>query len=170
MGTRRAALYWMAGAKHYEELIAWQLADQVSVHVLTLTARDRFSRDLKLHSQTEDAVNSVCRNIAEGFGCKHVEFARFLKVSRRSLNELRDAFRAAQLKRYVTPDDYAPIAQLSRRLYPALSRLIAYLESTPDPIPASRNSGPRSTSRTTCTPCTPCTPRTPRTPRTDRDS
>jgi hypothetical protein len=30
-------------------------------------------------------VNSVCRNVAEGFGCEsHVEFARFLKISRRA--------------------------------------------------------------------------------------
>ena len=151
----------MAGATRHEELIAWQLADQIRIHVLNLTKREPFARDLKLRSQTEDAANSVCRNIAEGFGCKHIEFARFLVVSRRSLNELRDAFRGAQLKGYVTADDYAPIAALSRRLYPALSRLIAYLESTPDPI---------GTTRTFRTPRTPRTNRTPRTPRTDRYS
>ena len=33
-------------------------------------------------------------------------------ISRRSLNELRDAFRGAQLKRYVTPADYEPIERL----------------------------------------------------------
>jgi four helix bundle protein len=87
------------------------------VLVLELTDRERFARDLKLHSQTEDAVNSMCRNIAEGFGCKHKEFARFLVISRRSLNELRDAFRGAQLKHYVTPAEYEPIERLARRLY-----------------------------------------------------
>jgi four helix bundle protein len=123
----------MAGATRHEELIAWQLADQIRIRVLDITKRDGFAKDLKLRSQTEDAANSVCRNIAEGFSCKHVEFARFLKISRRSLNELRDAFRGAQLKQYVTASDYAPIATLSRRLYRAFSRLIAYLEITPDP-------------------------------------
>ena len=53
-----------------------------------------------LKSQIEGAVNSVCRNIAEGFGCgTHAEFARFLGISRRSLNELQDALRGALLKR-----------------------------------------------------------------------
>jgi len=147
----------MAGATRHEELIAWQLADQIRVRVFDLTKRDGFAKDLKLRSQTEDAANSVCRNIAEGFSCKHVEFARFLKIARRSLNELRDAFRAAQLKHYVTSSDYAPIEMLSRRLYRAFSRLIEYLETTPDPPRTNR------TARTKRTPRTDCTNRTNRT-------
>jgi four helix bundle protein len=123
----------MPGAKRYQDLIVWQLADQIRVLVFTLTGRQCFKRDLKLHSQTEDAVNSVCRNIAEGFGCKHKEFARFLEISRRSLNELGDSFRTAQLKRYVTAHDYEPIWRLTHRLYPAFARLIRYLQTTPDP-------------------------------------
>jgi four helix bundle protein len=147
-GIRRAPSKRMAGATRHEELIAWQLADQIRICVLDLTKGDGFAKDLKLRSQTEDAANSVCRNIAEGFSCKHVEFARFLKISRRSLNELRDAFRAAQLKQYVTASDYAPIETLSRRLYRAFSRLIEYLETTPDPPRPNRTNR---TSRTNCT-------------------
>jgi four helix bundle protein len=60
------------GAKRYRDLIGWQLADQIRVLVFKLTERACFARDLKLHSQTEDAVNSVCRNIAEGFGCSTI--------------------------------------------------------------------------------------------------
>jgi len=123
----------MRRAKRYEDLIVWQLADQIRVLVFKLTERECFTRDLKLCSQTEDAVNSMCRNFAEGFGCKHKEFARFLEISRRSLNELRDSFRAAQLKRYVTAHEYEPIWQLAHRLYPAYARLIRYLQTTPDP-------------------------------------
>src|SRR5262245_42800221 len=123
----------MRGARRYQDLIVWQLADQIRVLVFKLTERERFARDFKLHSQTEDAVNSVCRNIAEGFGCKHKEFARFLEISRRSLNELGDSFRTAQLKRYVSAHDYEPIWRLTHRLYPAIARLIRYLQTTPDP-------------------------------------
>lgn len=123
----------MPAARRYQDLIIWQLADQIRVLVFELTERQCFRRDLKLHSQTEDAVNSVCRNIAEGFACKHKEFARFLEISRRSLNELGDAFRAAQLKRYITAHDYEPIWRLTHRLYPAFARLIRYLQTTPDP-------------------------------------
>ena len=123
----------MAGAKHFKELIAWQLADQLRVEIFKFTSRPAFTRELKLRSQTEDAANSVCRNIGEGFGGSHAEFARFLRISRRSMNELQDAFRSAELKNYVTDADLAAARQLMRRLYPAISRLIAYLDSTPDP-------------------------------------
>ena len=86
----------MAGARHFTELIVWQLADELRRATLALTDRPAFRRDLKLHSQTEDAVNSACRNMAEGFGCEtHREFARFLRIARRSLNELQDAYEAA---------------------------------------------------------------------------
>jgi four helix bundle protein len=159
-GIRRAPSKRMAGATRHEELIAWQLADQIRICVLDLTKGDGFAKDLKLRSQTEDAANSVCRNIAEGFSCKHVEFARFLKISRRSLNELRDAFRAAQLKQHVTASDYAPIETLSRRLYRAFSRLIEYLETTPDPPRTNPTNRTNRTSRN-------CTNRTNRTSRTN---
>jgi len=137
----------MRAAKRYEDLIVWQLADQIRVLVFQLTSRESFTRDLKLHSQTEDAVNSMCRNIAEGFSCKHKEFARFLQISRRSLDELRDSFRAAQLKRYVTAHEYEPIWRLAHRLYPAYAELSHYLRTTPDPDQPPPRRKPR-TSRT----------------------
>jgi four helix bundle protein len=116
------------GARHFTELVVWQLADELRIQILTLTSRSPFLRDGRLRSQTEDAINSVCRNIAEGFGCRsHLEFARFLDISRRSLNEVQDALRGAQLKGYLTAADLEPVATLCRRFYPALGRLIAYL-------------------------------------------
>lgn len=115
-------------ARHFGELIVWQLADAIRVQVPRLTARPGFSRDLKLQAQTEDAINSVCRNIAEGFGCdSHREFVRFLVITRRSLNEVQDALRGAQLKGHVSTSDLVTIRALLNRLYPALSRFIASL-------------------------------------------
>jgi four helix bundle protein len=128
----------MHGARHFTELDIWQIADQIRVETFKLTARPAFARDLKAKSQADDAVNSVCRNIAEGFGCGHIEFARFLIISRRSLNELQDTMRGAELKGYVTAADCAAIRTLLRRLFPAMSSLIAYLRRTPDPGTRSR--------------------------------
>ena len=123
----------MSGARHFKELIVWQLGDELRRTVFTLTAWPRFRRDLKLHGQTEDAINSVCRNIAEGFGCEtHREFSRFLKISRRSLNEIQDAFETALEKGFVSEDDLVTPRRLSRRLVKALSRFIAYLDRTPN--------------------------------------
>ncbi len=75
----------------------------------------------------------MCRNIAEGFGADtHGQFAWYLRVSRRSLNELSDALRSALQKRYSTPADLSPAFALVRRLYPALNNFISYLERTKD--------------------------------------
>ena len=144
----------MRGARHYSELTVWRLADELRIETLKLTNRPAFARNLKAQSQAEDAVNSICRNTAEGFGCEtHGQFAWFLRIARRSLNELQDAFRGAEQKGSVTSSDLIPIRALTRRLYPALNRFIAYLDSTPDyrpnrgkikPMPPSQ---PRSNTR-----------------------
>ena len=118
----------MTGARHYRELIVWQLADAIRVHVFTFTARADFRRDSRLRAQTDDAIESVCRNIAEGFGGTDAEFRHFLIVARRSLNELSDSLRSARLKNYISQDDLHQISALSRRLHPALGGLIQHLE------------------------------------------
>jgi four helix bundle protein len=123
----------MAGARHFSQLVAWQLADALRVEILKLTQGTACASDWKFRQQLEDAIDSVCRNIAEGFGADtHGQFAWFLRIARRSLNEVRDALRSALLKRHTTPADLSPAFDLIRRLYPALNNFIAYLEATPD--------------------------------------
>ena len=124
----------MPPARHFTDLVVWQLADQLRVETLRFTGRPDFQRDLKLRSQTEDAINSVCRNIAEGFGCAtHAEFARFLEIARRSFNEIQDCLHGAALKGYVARDELGTVRMLVKRLAPALNRLIADLRRRPDP-------------------------------------
>lgn len=121
-------------ARHFKELVCWQWADQLRRDAFVFTARPRWQADRKLREQAEDALGSVCRNIAEGFGCEsHDEFARFLEISRRSLNEVQDCSRHAMVKGYLTEVEGAPLFALMRRLYPALNRLWTYLKSTPSP-------------------------------------
>jgi four helix bundle protein len=123
----------VSGARHFQDLIVWQLADELRGETFALTATPRFGDDLKLRSQVEDAINSACRNIAEGFGADtHREFARFLRISRRSLNEVQDAFVGARAKKYVADCDLRPARILLRRLYPAMNAFIAYLDRTPN--------------------------------------
>jgi four helix bundle protein len=123
----------MPGAKHFSQLTVWQLADALRVEVLKVTRGPFCATDWKYRSQLEDAIDSVCRNIAEGFGADtHAQFAWFLRISRRSLNEVSDALRSALLKRYATATALAPAFDLRRRLVPALNNFIAYLDRTPN--------------------------------------
>ena len=66
-GLAHAVDIVVAGAQHSTDLIVWKLADEMRVGVFALTRRPAFGRDFKLRSQTDDAIDSVCRNIAEGF-------------------------------------------------------------------------------------------------------
>ena len=119
----------MPGARHFTQLIIWQLADQLRAQVFELTKKFPFAADLKLRSQVDDAAESVCRNIAEGFGCKSDrEFARFVRIGRRSLNEVQDCFRSALLKGYVADTDLVASRRLMRRLYPAISSFLRTLD------------------------------------------
>ena len=132
-GMAGASAAAMAGARHFSQLITWQLADALRIEILKLTQGTACATNWKFRQQLEDAVDSVCRNIAEGFGADtHRKFAWFLRVARRSLNEVSDALRSALLKHYTTPADLSPAFDLIRRLYPALNNFIAYLELTPD--------------------------------------
>ena len=120
------------GARHFSQLIIWQLADELRCEILKLTARPEFERHRRLREQTNDAIDSVCRNIAEGFGADtHAQFAWFLRISRRSLNEVQDALLSAQEKENVTAAELSSVRALIKRLFPGLNRLISYLERTP---------------------------------------
>jgi four helix bundle protein len=121
----------MKAARHYTELIVWQLADGIRNETYALTRRPPFARDFRLKAQSEDAIESVCRNIAEGFGGSHGQFAGYLGHAKNSLNELQDCFTAAQSKGHVTDQRLKPARSLMRRLFPAVGNLIAYLRRTP---------------------------------------
>ena len=125
----------MAGAQHFTELIVWQLGDQHRAEIFKLTNRPRLRADFKLRAQLDDAADSVCRNIAEGFGCQsHREFARFVRIGRRSLNEVQDELRSAVLKEYLAEDDLASVRQLQRRLYAAIAALLRHLDGGRDGV------------------------------------
>jgi four helix bundle protein len=122
----------MQVARHFRELLVWQLADDLRQQIYRLTRRPRFAADERLRKQTDDAIESACRNIAEGFAGSHKQFRNYLLIARRSLNEIRDCLRAALLKGHIGADDLPPIWALTRRLFPALASLIHHLETTDD--------------------------------------
>jgi four helix bundle protein len=133
----------MGMAKHVSELVVWQLADEMRRHVFSWTERRPFVYDFKARGQIDDAVNSVCRNVSEGFPGTHKEFARYLRIARRSLNEVLDCTRAAQMKRYINASEASEVYRLARRLFPAMKEFIAYLERTPDPPSRQRHDDQR---------------------------
>jgi four helix bundle protein len=122
------------GARRVSDLAVWRMGNQLRRTTFAITRRREFKTDLKAKGQMDDAARSVCRNIAEGFGCvSHAEFARYLEISQRSLNELMDAFKAAVQQDYMDEAELVPIRSAAGRLFRAIGRFREYLLSTPTP-------------------------------------
>ena len=81
-----------------------------------------------------DAADSACANIAEGFGRYYPkEFARFLRISKGSLGEVKDRLRSAVLRRLITEADADEIIVLANRAQGACTKLARYLDDAEAP-------------------------------------
>lgn len=121
------------GAKRVEDLVAWQLGNELRSKVYAITAIGGPADDWKFRDQLRDAVSSVTRNLAEGFGrYRHREFAQFLSIARGSLFEVSETLRDGVARGYWTTDSVAELQILSKRTTAAVSRLMRYLRTHPD--------------------------------------
>ena len=119
-----------------KELIVWQLAEDLRAEVLRLADDPRARRDFKFRDQIVPAASSVAANIAEGYGrAAHGDFARFVGIAIGSLRETETWLRDGIERRIWTADETTAALQLCKRLTVGLSRLRAYLQSTPTPKP-----------------------------------
>ena len=120
-------------AKDFKELIAWQCADAIRAEVIATTRQSR-DIDLRFKSQWTDAAGSVCSNLAEGFGrFSHRDFARFVRQARASLFEVENQTREARQRGYISTEKEAELNQMIRRATVPITRLLRYLQTTPDP-------------------------------------
>ena len=118
----------MAGAKHFRELICWQLAREFKLRVYELSDASEVKKDLRFRDQLRDAAASAPRNIAEGFGRRTPrDFARFLDVARGSLMECQNRLQDAVDRKYLTLEDFASLETLARRACGSIAGLQRYL-------------------------------------------
>ena len=123
----------MKGVWRFQDLVAWQLANELRQLVIGYLAKEAVKRDFKFHAQLSDAASSAPKNIAEGFGRKsHRDFARFCHIARGSEEEIIDSLIEARQKRYITDVELDRGDHAARKALKVLNRLIAYLESTPN--------------------------------------
>ena len=128
--------FGMAGFRDFREIAAWQRSREVRSLVYSLVKRPDVQRDFKFRDQVTDAARSAPRNIAEGFArYKHKEFAQFVRVAKGSMGEVLDAFVDAVDNGYLTPAEFAEHEHACKKALSAITGLIRYLESTPDPPP-----------------------------------
>ncbi len=95
----------MALIKRFEDILAWQEARKLVREIYGITREGTFAKDFGLRDQIQRAAVSAMTNVAEGFDCEsHVEFARFLGISRRSALEVQSLLYAALDIGYITEE------------------------------------------------------------------
>ncbi len=129
-------------ARHFRELIAWQLADAFKQEVQQIVLESRTARDdLRYRSQLLEAAAAVSKDIAEGF-LRHSagSFVRFLDYGLGSLVEAETRLSDGVQRGYFPDGRCAHALRLARRCLTATIRL---KKSQQDYIRKSRRHAPK---------------------------
>ena len=119
----------MAGVRRYEDLEAWQIADELKREVYALTAKCPASRDLRFCDQIRDSAASSTKNIAEGFGrFQPGDNARFVEISLASTMETKDSLKDGVDRGHFTPERVIRAQQLAERSIQCSTKYIVYLK------------------------------------------
>src|SRR6478735_5331603 len=95
----------MPGVRRYEDLEAWQIADELKREVYALTATGPAARDLEYRNQIRESAASSTKNIAEGFGRFHPgDNARFVEISLASTMETQDSLKDGVDRGHFSPE------------------------------------------------------------------
>lgn len=118
------------GVRRYEDLEAWQIADELKREVYALTATGRASKDLEFRNQIRDSAASSTKNIAEGFGrFRPADFARFMEFSVASTMETKDSLKDGVDRGYFAPERTQRARELAERSVQVSTKFIVYLKS-----------------------------------------
>ena len=120
----------MPGVRRYEDLEAWQIADELKREVYALTETGPASKDFKFRDQIRASAASSTKNIAEGFGrFRPAENAHFVEFSVASAMETKDSLKDGVDRGHFTPARVARAQELAERSIQCSTRFIVYLKS-----------------------------------------
>jgi len=112
----------------FEDLDAWQVADELRTEVYALTAAGPASLDFKFCNQIRDAASSATRNISEGFGRFYPgDFAHFMDFSIGSVMEIQDCLLDGVARKHFTSDSIRKAQSLTVRSLQVAKGLKRYL-------------------------------------------
>lgn len=111
----------MAVFKKFEEMLAWQKANEVTLKIYQITTNGSFAKDFGLRDQIRRASVSIMANIAEGHGRRtNAEFANFLNLARGSAAEVQSHLHIAlgigDVDKAIFDDLYSTVTEISRML------------------------------------------------------
>ena len=124
--------------RHFTQLDAWRLADQLETEVIQLVQSTSANRDFTYRDELLDAVSSVPSNIAEGFTRKSPrEECRFFDIALASLSETQTRLNGGLKRKHFTTSQVTPLIQLAHRAFKAAvgykRHQLKYLRDHPPP-------------------------------------
>ena len=120
----------MAGVRRYEDLEAWQLADELKLEVYALTETGPASNDFEFRNQIRASAASSTKNIAEGFGrFSPGDNARFVEIAVSSTMETKDSLKDGVDRGHFTPARVTRAQELAERSIKCSTKFIVYLKS-----------------------------------------
>ena len=116
--------------RDYRELHAWKMARELADRVALRTRGPRAIPSRRLAEQMNAAAQSVCANIAEGFGrYSPGDFIRFLRIAKGSALEVREHLHEAEQAGWLSEDEARELHTLTRRIVGSIVPLIKYLDT-----------------------------------------
>jgi four helix bundle protein len=120
--------------RRYQDLLAWQLADELKREVYELVDNSSARNDFNFRDQIMRSASSAPSNIAEGFGYyRHAEFGRHLRIAKSELPETHNHLGDGVDRHHWSPTQAKPIQDLADRAIAVSTRLLQHLATTEAP-------------------------------------
>ena len=127
------------GFKRFTEIEAWQLSMKLLAELDAVLERSADVSYRSFCNETRNAIESVPRNIAEGFGrYTRRDFARFVSIAKASLLETQTNLMIARSRKLVTEQEFDHLWELSEHAVAKTTALLTSLR------PATRRDPPDS--------------------------
>jgi four helix bundle protein len=144
-GTIGALATGMATAKRFEDLVAWQLSEQLKEEIFRLLQRPRVAHDVRFCDDIQRSARSAPANISEGFGWYQPKpNARHVSIARASLEETKNHILDGFKRNHFDLADRDALLRLHKRAVIATMRYLRYLKSckhAPEGKPYKRRPG-----------------------------
>ena len=116
------------GFKRFTEIEAWQLSMQLLAELDAVFDRTTAPAYRRFCDEAREAIESVPRNIAEGFGrYSRRDFARFVSIAKGSLLETQTNIQILHSRKLITPDEFQRVWELSEHTVAKTTGLLTSL-------------------------------------------
>jgi four helix bundle protein len=136
----------MAGIKTHEDLMAWQLSEELKDRVFEFTARPWVARHRDFCDDIRRSARSAPANLSEGFyRFRPRDNAKFVRYALGSLGESKNHLRHARKENDITEDEFQEMWRFATRAIGAATKWHQYLRSCPPdgPEPKPQSHEPR---------------------------